>query len=229
MSIMGKRLGTPIPRVQRVRRALVDGTYHVLYYYRPTRRRLPDPASPEFPAAYEAAEREFAETQQIARSASSSRKVLSPPLAPRNRRALFESDSDNKTADSSKPVRGAAQVATPTPAYEMPLYPDEDEVALAVLGPLRAHEWKAKAIVLERRGLPPIDPFMGGRFWLAVLMFFYGRNALDGRILTGFKSPATARIRSVPFAPDGREVLYGEEENAPDGRPKERRDRRSRI
>ena len=117
-----------------------------------------------------------------------------------------------KAPDLSNPVRTAAPVATPAPAYEIPLYAGEDEIALAILGPRRAHEWKAKAIILERHGLPPIDPFMGGRFWLAVLMFFYARNALDGRMPAGVKSPLSARIRSVPFAPDGGEVLDGEEE-----------------
>jgi hypothetical protein len=46
------------------------------------------------------------------------------------------------------------------------LYPDEKRLAQWILGD-RAREWLAKAAVLERQGLPRIDPFMGGRFWPA--------------------------------------------------------------
>jgi hypothetical protein len=48
-----------------------------------------------------------------------------------------------------------------------PLYPDEAEIARRVLGK-RAREWPGKAVLLERDGLPKIDPLMGGRFWPAV-------------------------------------------------------------
>lgn len=43
-----------------------------------------------------------------------------------------------------------------------PLYPDEAEIAQRVLG-RRAREWPSKAIILEREGLPKIDPLMGDR------------------------------------------------------------------
>lgn len=39
-------------------------------------------------------------------------------------------------------------------------------------------EWKAKAPLLERRGLPRIDPLMGGRYWPAIEAFWRRRYAL---------------------------------------------------
>ena len=59
-----------IPRLQKVTRHLVDGTSRAHWYFRPTRKKLPAPTDPGFQEAYEAAEREFAETQQIAHSSS---------------------------------------------------------------------------------------------------------------------------------------------------------------
>lgn len=47
------------PRVHRVSRQLVDGCRRLHYYHRKTRDRLPDPKSPEFVAAYLAAERKW--------------------------------------------------------------------------------------------------------------------------------------------------------------------------
>ena len=40
-------------------------------------------------------------------------------------------------------------------------------------------EWSAKAKVLERDGLPAIDPVMGGRFWPAVEAFWFRRYGLS--------------------------------------------------
>jgi hypothetical protein len=42
-------------------------------------------------------------------------------------------------------------------AFDLPLYPNESELARLVLG-TRANEWRSKAAVLERQGLPKIDP-----------------------------------------------------------------------
>jgi hypothetical protein len=58
------------------------------------------------------------------------------------------------------------------------LYPDEGKLARLVLGD-RAGEWPAKAAVLEREGLPRIDPLMWGRFWPAVKKWFFMRHGLD--------------------------------------------------
>ncbi|GJE79662.1 hypothetical protein HNR51_001113 [Methylorubrum thiocyanatum] len=51
------------------------------------------------------------------------------------------------------------------------LYPDEAELARVVLGPKRAKAWGGLAAVLERSGLPKVDPMMGGRYWPAVREF----------------------------------------------------------
>ena len=39
--------------------------------------------------------------------------------------------------------------------------------------------WAGKAVVLERHGLPPIDPLMGGRYWPAVRAFWDRRYGLS--------------------------------------------------
>ncbi|MBY0300079.1 MAG: hypothetical protein K2X71_29260 [Methylobacterium sp.] len=58
----------------------------------------------------------------------------------------------------------------------LPLYPDEAEIARAVLGSNRAKAWTGLAVVLERGGLPRIDPLFGGRYWPAVKAFLDRRH-----------------------------------------------------
>ena len=43
----------------------------------------------------------------------------------------------------------------------------------------RSRDWGAKATVLERHGLPRIDPLMGGRYWPAVVAFFHRRYGIS--------------------------------------------------
>lgn len=62
------------------------------------------------------------------------------------------------------------------------LFLDEAEIARR-LGQ-EPNEWKAKAIVLERHGLPPIDPLMGGRYWPAVCAFFNRRYGISNTMPT---------------------------------------------
>lgn len=57
------------------------------------------------------------------------------------------------------------------------LFPCEAEIAKR-LSQLPA-EWGAKAKVLERDGLPKIDPVMGGRFWPAVQAYWFRRYGLS--------------------------------------------------
>jgi hypothetical protein len=57
------------------------------------------------------------------------------------------------------------------------LFPLEDEIARR-LGQ-NTDEWNAKAIVLERHGLPRVDPLMGGRYWPAVCAFFDRRYGIS--------------------------------------------------
>ena len=89
-----------------------------------------------------------------------------------------------------------------------PLYPSEAELAVLVLGRARAGQWPAVASVLEKRGLPPINPRYGGRFWPAVVRFFHIEEGLDQGTPHGTASPSAGRgrsVRIVPFAPDGQE------------------------
>jgi hypothetical protein len=51
---------------------------------------------------------------------------------------------------------------------QMPLFPDEATIALAVLGPKRAKDWPHIAKFLEdKHAFPRVDKLMGGRYWLA--------------------------------------------------------------
>ena len=66
------------------------------------------------------------------------------------------------------------------------LFPNEEEIARRLSQNPQA--WRAKAVVLERNGMPKVDPIMGGRYWPAVKAYFnnqYGiatsaPSALDG-------------------------------------------------
>ncbi len=57
------------------------------------------------------------------------------------------------------------------------LFPCEAEVARRLRQDPIA--WKAKAIILEREGLPKIDPLMGGRPWIAVVAWLQRRYGLS--------------------------------------------------
>ena len=104
-----------------------------------------------------------------------------------------------------------------------PLYPDEAEIARRVLGK-RAREWPGKAVLLERDGLPKIDPLMGGRFWPAVRRWFLDRHGLAMESSGNVSLPAKSRVRVVPFAPDGEADFDGEKAQAARC---QRRDRRT--
>lgn len=57
------------------------------------------------------------------------------------------------------------------------LFPSEAEIARRLSQ--SAEEWIGKAPILERDGLPRIDPTMGGRFWPAVQAYFDRRYGLS--------------------------------------------------
>ena len=44
---------------------------------------------------------------------------------------------------------------------------------------LTRREWAGKAEVLERHGLPRIDPLIGGRYWPAIVAFFDRRYGVS--------------------------------------------------
>ncbi|WP_336490832.1 hypothetical protein [Methylobacterium nigriterrae] len=70
------------------------------------------------------------------------------------------------------------------------LFAPEDEIARR-LG-LTPEAWSAVVPVLERDGLPRIDPLMNARFWPAVRAHFLARYGLSG---------------AEALAPDGKENL----------------------
>lgn len=64
----------------------------------------------------------------------------------------------------------------------LPWFADDDQIGLALLGPGRVAEWKAIAQLLERKGFPKHDPYLGGRYVPAVKAFFdrqYGITQTD--------------------------------------------------
>lgn len=77
--------------------------------------------------------------------------------------------------DATSPVKSRRRSSTAS-AEPSCLYPDEKEIALAVLGPSRAKNWRGLAVVLERGGLPKIDPEFGARYWPAVKAFLDRRH-----------------------------------------------------
>jgi hypothetical protein len=62
-------------------------------------------------------------------------------------------------------------------ARDFGLFPSEAEIARRLSQ--TPQEWAAKARVLERDGLPRVDPLMGGRYWPAVHAFFHARYGLS--------------------------------------------------
>ena len=74
----------------------------------------------------------------------------------------------------------------------LPWFAGDNKLGAALFGPDRVQEWRQIAPLLEARGLPKIDPMMGGRYVRAVRAFFDHRYGLD-------------RPGAVPLAPDGLE------------------------
>jgi hypothetical protein len=61
----------------------------------------------------------------------------------------------------------------------LPLFATDDLLGDALLGSDRAQEWLQIAPLWEKRGLPKIDPMMGGRYVPAVRAFFDHQYGLD--------------------------------------------------
>jgi hypothetical protein len=96
---------------------------------------------------------------------------------------------------------------------DFPLYQSEAQIARKVLGANRLDEWRGLAVILERAGLPRIDPMFGGRFWPAVKAWFKKRNGVDivapGRVMTqdGVETcPEPRRARRVSSGAGGATV-----------------------
>jgi hypothetical protein len=99
-----------------------------------------------------------------------------------------------KPDEAGNPASGRANTRrVDRVAIPEPLYGSEEQIAAAVLGPGHLREWRERAVILERDGLPVIDALMGGRYLPAVRKFFDRRNGvLDG-------------IAAVPQKADGKE------------------------
>jgi hypothetical protein len=76
---------------------------------------------------------------------------------------------------------------------ELPLFPNERDIALIVVGRDRARDWPEIARTLEKRGFPLIHPLMGGRKLADVLDFFHHKPA----------PPGGRNFVYAPYAPDG--------------------------
>jgi len=90
-------------------------------------------------------------------------------------RAQHRGTEDSQGASPNFRRRKARQ-----PAGDDGLFPSEAVIARRLSQ--TPTEWRAKASVLERHGLLRIDPFMGGRYWPAVLAFWdrkYGLSQLE--------------------------------------------------
>src|SRR5947209_13280981 len=96
---------------------------------------------------------------------------------------------DEKTASgNARPKAGVRpeQPAKSRRTRNAGLFPCEAEIARR-LSQMPA-EWKAKAVILGRDGLPRIDPLMGGRFWPAVEDWWrrrYGLSSIEVPQLDG--------------------------------------------
>jgi hypothetical protein len=139
---------------------------------------------------------------------------------------LMVASSNSKTGARAADDRIGEQALADRENREV-LYPDETKVGRLILGE-RAREWPAKAALLEREGLPRVDPLMGGRFWPAVKRWFFNRHGLDVESSGSVKLAAHKRIRIVPFAPDGEVDFDGEKADAARYQRRDRGTRRAR-
>jgi hypothetical protein len=67
----------------------------------------------------------------------------------------------------------------PSQLEGLPLFANEEQLSVALMGPGKMTEWRQIAPLLERKGLPTVDGLLGGRYVPAVKAFFdcqYGVN-----------------------------------------------------
>jgi hypothetical protein len=172
-----KHQHTPLPNVHPPHRKVNHGGYNGYkryYYFRPTGEPLVgSPGSPEFMQALIRATREWSK-QETERE-------------PSKQASNTDSSARTEQQRNPQPVSTDAflQMGAASPSdHQLPLYPTEWELGVAVLGLQRAHEWPAIAQALEREGLPLADPLTGARFRPGVEAFFMARHGLDGGLAT---------------------------------------------
>lgn len=87
----------------------------------------------------------------------------------------------------------SARVKQSKPLDALPLFASDAEIGAALLGPERAREWGQIAPLLERDGLPKVDPMFGGRYVPAVKAYFdhdYGLAPQAPLAPSGQENPA---------------------------------------
>lgn len=91
--------------------------------------------------------------------------------------------------DTTKQKRSATPRSRADAVRHQGLFPCEAEIARRLSQD--TVEWSAKAIVLERDGLPRIDPVMGGRYWPSVQAYWnrrYGLSHVEAVPLDGLEN-----------------------------------------
>lgn len=79
-------------------------------------------------------------------------------------------------AQRSRRMPRASRFDGPEPSC---LFPDDKEIGRVLMGPERGKSWPGIAQVLERSGLPRVDPQFGGRYWPAVKGFLDRLHNVD--------------------------------------------------
>jgi len=78
---------------------------------------------------------------------------------------------------------------------DLPLFPSEYQIGVLVLGEARAGEWPRIAKILEEVDrFPPIDQYVGARYWPAVAGYFHNRWNVDL-----YNSKSSIRIGPAPL------------------------------
>jgi hypothetical protein len=103
--------------------------------------------------------------------------VVGKGVRPQSKLAGIRGRSRCAAADGIRTSSGDEGLSLMTRRSAPTLYKAESEIAERVLG-AGANKWPAIATVLEREGLPRIDPMFGMRFWPAVQSFFLRRHGI---------------------------------------------------
>jgi hypothetical protein len=109
------------------------------------------------------------------------------PLTPES---VAEYAAPAKRTRRSRSIKPAIDPSALRNLETLPLFAPDNLLGAALFGPDRVQEWCQTAPMLEARGLPKVDPLMGGRYKRAVVAFFDQQYGLD-------------RDANTPLAPDG--------------------------
>ncbi len=89
------------------------------------------------------------------------------------------------------------------PFESLPLFPTEEELAIAIRGRKYAKDWKQFSLYYERKGMPKMDFVIGRRYKYAVKKFFDKHWNLDGPrpMQDGPERPELWNVRRKPGRP----------------------------